>query len=151
VIIPLVTHGITLMSRLQLWTQPLWIVLLVLPYAVVLWKQPSAFADFRSFAGRAEDGAGFELLLFCSAATVAFSPIAQIGEQVLGLHSNVAIAWVGALVADLVPGEHRARERRRAGAAGAARRVPEGVRGTGAARPAGQSARDSRCARCRGP
>ena len=27
-VIPLVTHGVTLISRLQLWTQPLWIVLL---------------------------------------------------------------------------------------------------------------------------
>jgi len=82
VIIPLVTHGITLISRLQLWTQPLWIVLLVLPYAVVLWKEPSAFANFTTFAGREEGGSGFDLLLFGSAATIAFSLIAQIGEQV---------------------------------------------------------------------
>eukprot|EP01035_Chromulina_nebulosa_P000515 gene514-725_t len=32
VVIPLVTHGITLISRLQAWTQPLWLVLLVLPF-----------------------------------------------------------------------------------------------------------------------
>ncbi|MGD9833181.1 MAG: cytosine permease, partial [Piscinibacter sp.] len=32
-VIPLVMHGITLISRLQLWTQPLWIVLCLLPYA----------------------------------------------------------------------------------------------------------------------
>ncbi len=82
VVIPLVTHGITLISRLQLWTQPLWIVLLVLPYVVVLWKEPSAFVDFTTFAGHAETGSGFNLLLFGSAATIAFSLIAQIGEQV---------------------------------------------------------------------
>jgi len=82
VIIPLVTHGITLISRLQLWTQPLWIVLLVLPYAMVLWREPSAFSNFTTFAGHAEGGSGFDLLLFGSAATIAFSLIAQIGEQV---------------------------------------------------------------------
>jgi hypothetical protein len=33
IVIPLVTHGITLISRLQAFTQPLWLVLLLLPYA----------------------------------------------------------------------------------------------------------------------
>jgi purine-cytosine permease-like protein len=32
VVIPLVTHGVSVISRLQLWTQPLWLVMLVLPY-----------------------------------------------------------------------------------------------------------------------
>ncbi len=82
VVIPLATHGITLISRLQLWTQPVWIVLLVLPYAFVLWKDPGAFHSFTTFGGRAESGPGFDLLPFASAATIAFSLVAQIGEQV---------------------------------------------------------------------
>ena len=32
VIIPLVTYGITLISRFQLWTQPIWVVLHILPF-----------------------------------------------------------------------------------------------------------------------
>src|SRR5437899_4743468 len=32
VVVPLVTHGITFISRLQLWTQPIWIILHVLPF-----------------------------------------------------------------------------------------------------------------------
>ena len=32
VVIPLVLHGITLISRLQAWTQPLWLFLLLLPF-----------------------------------------------------------------------------------------------------------------------
>ena len=32
VVIPLVTHGVTAISRLQVWTQPLWLLMLVLPY-----------------------------------------------------------------------------------------------------------------------
>src|SRR5688572_23385411 len=40
VVIPLVTHGVTAISRLQVWTQPLWLALLVLPFAFVLWKSP---------------------------------------------------------------------------------------------------------------
>ncbi|MCW5623866.1 MAG: response regulator [Burkholderiales bacterium] len=82
VVIPLVTHGITLISRLQLWSQPLWIVLLVMPYVFVLWKDPSTFTGFTAFGGRAESGAGFDLLLFGAATTIAFALVAQIGEQV---------------------------------------------------------------------
>ncbi len=82
VIIPLVMYGITLISRLQLWTQPLWLILLVLPYAFVLWKEPDAFSNFTTFAGRAENGGSFDWLLFGAAAAVAFSLVAQIGEQV---------------------------------------------------------------------
>ena len=43
VIIPLVTHGVTLISRLQLWTQPLWIVLLV--PQVIWWFADSDGSD----------------------------------------------------------------------------------------------------------
>jgi signal transduction histidine kinase/CheY-like chemotaxis protein/purine-cytosine permease-like protein len=81
-VIPIVTYGITLINRLQMWTQPVWIVLLVLPYIVVLHKEPDVIANLMSFSGRAEDGNAFNLVLFGSAATVAFSLIAQIGEQV---------------------------------------------------------------------
>ena len=82
VIIPLVTHGVTLISRLQLWTQPVWLVLMVLPYVFVLAREPEALANLMTFTGRQEDGASFNLLLFGAAATVAISLIAQIGEQV---------------------------------------------------------------------
>jgi hypothetical protein len=34
VVIPLVLHGVTAISRLQVWTQPLWLVMLVLPFAL---------------------------------------------------------------------------------------------------------------------
>jgi signal transduction histidine kinase/purine-cytosine permease-like protein/ActR/RegA family two-component response regulator len=82
VIIPMVLYGITMISRLQLWTQPVWLVLLVLPYAFVLFKEPDAIRNFTTFAGRAENGGHFDLLLFGAAAAVAFSLVAQIGEQV---------------------------------------------------------------------
>jgi signal transduction histidine kinase/purine-cytosine permease-like protein len=82
VIIPLVFFGVTLINQLQLWTQPLWIVLLVLPYCCVLLKKPDAFTDWVSFAGSSGSGAGFDPLSFGAAATISFSLIAQIGEQV---------------------------------------------------------------------
>jgi signal transduction histidine kinase/CheY-like chemotaxis protein/purine-cytosine permease-like protein len=82
IVIPMVAYGITLINRLQMWTQPLWIVLLLLPYACVLYKEPEALGNLLTFSGRAEEGGSFNILLFGAAATVAFSLIAQIGEQV---------------------------------------------------------------------
>ena len=40
VIIPLVTYGITLISRFQLWTQPLWIMLQIVPFVAIAWANP---------------------------------------------------------------------------------------------------------------
>lgn len=82
VIIPLVTHGITTISRLQTWSQPLWLVLMLLPYPFILAAEPQAVNDLLSFNGRSEDGAHFHLVLFGAACTVAFALVAQIGEQV---------------------------------------------------------------------
>ena len=82
VVIPLVTHGVTLISRIQLWTQPLWLLLLVLPYAVIWWREPGLYTDFLSFNGRLAEGDGFSWHAFGAAATVTSALIAQIGEQV---------------------------------------------------------------------
>jgi len=82
IVIPLVTHGITTISRLQLWTQPLWILLLVLPFIVVAVQDPEAFRTFTTFNGLGEDGGRFSWKAFGAAATVVASLIAQIGEQV---------------------------------------------------------------------
>lgn len=81
-VIPLVTHGITWISRLQLWTQPLWLLLMLLPFTFILLKQPELLHDWTTFAGKAEQGISFAPLAFGAACTVAFSLIAQIGEQV---------------------------------------------------------------------
>ena len=83
VIIPLVTHGITLISRFQLWTQPVWIVLHVLPFAAIAYANPHSFAEWTKFAGEHGDPNGhLDLFLFGTAASVTFSLVAQIGEQV---------------------------------------------------------------------
>jgi len=81
-VIPLVTHGITLISRLQAFTQPLWLVLLLLPYAAVIWKEPGLLRELPSFLGNAGSDGHFDLLMFGAATTVLISMIAQVGEQV---------------------------------------------------------------------
>ena len=82
IVIPLVTFGITTISRMQLWTQPIWLLLLIAPYLAVVMHEPEAMQTLESYFWIAGSGQGFEWLLFGSAATVAFSMVAQIGEQV---------------------------------------------------------------------
>lgn len=82
IVIPLVTYGITLVNRLQLWSQPLWLILLLLPYAFVIAKNPGALADWTTFAGREGEAGAFNLLSFSAACTVALALVTQVGEQV---------------------------------------------------------------------
>ncbi|MFB2834841.1 ATP-binding protein [Floridanema evergladense] len=82
VIIPLVFYGVTLINKLQLWTQPIWLLLMISPYLFVLYKEPNALENWLNFAGNSPSGAAFNPLLFGTAATVSFSLIAQLGEQV---------------------------------------------------------------------
>ncbi|MCQ8103918.1 response regulator [Methylomonas sp. SURF-2] len=82
IVIPLVTFGITTISRMQLWTQPVWLLLLIAPYVAVALREPEALQTLESYFWIAGSGQGFEWLLFGGAATVAFSMVAQIGEQV---------------------------------------------------------------------
>lgn len=82
VVIPMVTHGVTVISRFQAWTQPLWIFLLVLPYVFVLLEEPDAFAGLLAYAGENGDGGSFNPHLFGAALTVGIAMVTQMGEQV---------------------------------------------------------------------
>ncbi len=82
VIIPLVIRGVTLIERLQAWTQPLWAVLMALPFIAILIKEPQSVSRLLAFDAGQPLGGHFNWVLFGSAATIAFSLIAQIGEQV---------------------------------------------------------------------
>lgn len=82
VVLPLVTYGITNISRFQIWTQPVWIVLQVLPLIYVFNHPDSSFDEWISFSGNSAEGGGFNLLLFGAASAVLLSLVAQIGEQV---------------------------------------------------------------------
>ncbi|MEK8031747.1 ATP-binding protein [Ideonella sp. DXS29W] len=80
-VIPLVTYGVTWISRLQVWTQPLWLVLLVVPYVAVLWMNPGLPAQLVGHAGE-QGTADFTLAGFGAALTVGIALITQMGEQV---------------------------------------------------------------------
>ncbi len=88
VVIPLVTHGIRMISRFQLLTQPVWIVLNVLPFIFIAFMDWEKFDLWRAFGGiGAPEGAAgtiapFDLAAFGAASAVILALMTQIGEQV---------------------------------------------------------------------
>jgi signal transduction histidine kinase/CheY-like chemotaxis protein len=115
IVIPLVTHGITFISRFQSWTQPVWIVLHLIPFVFIAAADSASFERWTNFSGLAgAEGGSFNLVLFGTAATVVFSLIAQIGEQVDFLRflpprneANKRAWWVAYLAAGpgwIIPG-----------------------------------------------
>jgi signal transduction histidine kinase/FixJ family two-component response regulator len=83
VVIPIALYGISLISRFQMITQPVWLVLQLLPLAYIAWKNPEDVAGWTQFAGTMGSGGGhLDWLLFAAAASILLSLLPQIGEQV---------------------------------------------------------------------
>jgi signal transduction histidine kinase/purine-cytosine permease-like protein len=82
VIIPLAFYGVTLINRLQQWTQPVWAVLLILPFVFILYQEPGVLAAWASYPGLSGGDGAFNWLAFGAASGVLFSLMGQIGEQV---------------------------------------------------------------------
>ncbi|PCJ31174.1 MAG: hybrid sensor histidine kinase/response regulator [Gammaproteobacteria bacterium] len=82
VIIPLVTHGVTLISKIQMITQPLWLLLMALPFACILIKEPQVISGVMSFSGESGYDSSFNIYMFATAVGVGVALIPQVGEQV---------------------------------------------------------------------
>ena len=82
--IPLVTHGVTAISRLQVWTQPLWLVMLVRALRLrACSATPARSTDLAQLRRRqGQGGAASTCTLFGAALTVGIALITQMGEQV---------------------------------------------------------------------
>ena len=80
VIFPLVIYGMKVLSTLQVWTTPLWLVLMVLPFGYLLISHPESIHDFFAYQG-ANGAQGFDMGSTLLAAGVCLSLIAQIAEQ----------------------------------------------------------------------
>ncbi|MBZ8142523.1 histidine kinase [Rubrivivax gelatinosus] len=81
VIVPIVFYGVTSINKLQAWTQPVWVALLVLPVLLILYRDPSIVGVWTSYAGLDGSRGAFDPLLFGAAAGVLLALAAQIGEQ----------------------------------------------------------------------
>ena len=82
VIIPITFLGITMISRLQMVTQPIWVILLITPFVFIFMKKPEVLSEWVSFVGNRDDSHEFHYLYFGAATGVLFSLVVQIGEQV---------------------------------------------------------------------
>ena len=81
VVIPLVTYGVSVISRFQVWTQPLWLVMMLVPFGAVWVLDPGAFSNVVHYGGESGAGAVFDWHLFGAALTVGIALITQMGEQ----------------------------------------------------------------------
>lgn len=86
VVIPIAIYGITLINRMQIATQPVWLLLQLAPIAYIVWQ--TAFAgrselrDWTHFAGvHGRSDGSVDVLLFALAASTLLSLLPQIGEQ----------------------------------------------------------------------
>lgn len=82
VIIPLAFFGIKLINRLQLFTQPVWILLSIAAVGGMIWAYPQSLKNWVHFTGGLEDESGFNPMLFGLALSSVFALLPQIGEQV---------------------------------------------------------------------
>lgn len=82
IVIPIATHGVTLISRIQLISQPIWLILLALPFIFIIHKQPEILSQLMHFSGKSGGDGHFDILLFGAATAVGVALIPQIGEQV---------------------------------------------------------------------
>jgi len=105
IIIPIVFYGVTAINQLHRWTQPIWLVLMVLPFYFVFQAEPKALETFTGYQGSINGANTFDWYYFGIATGISFSLIAQIGEQVDYLRfmpdkqKSNRIVWWASLVA----------------------------------------------------
>jgi signal transduction histidine kinase/CheY-like chemotaxis protein/purine-cytosine permease-like protein len=80
-VIPIVTYGITMITRFQTWTQPFWVLLQLLPISYILVNDMGSIDNWVKFQGQDQSGPEFDWLMIGAASTLLFSLVAQIGEQ----------------------------------------------------------------------
>ena len=81
IIIPLVIYGMNTLAKLQVWTTPLWLLLMVVPVGYLLISHPESIDSFFAYTGATGDG-GPNLASVMLAAGVCLSLMAQIAEQI---------------------------------------------------------------------
>jgi purine-cytosine permease-like protein len=80
IVLPLVIFGMSALSKMQVWTQPIWLAMMVAPFLIILVAHPHSYAAFTHWGGTGADN-HFTAIGFGAGSGVALSLIAQIGEQ----------------------------------------------------------------------
>ncbi|OFI37630.1 hypothetical protein BIU82_07045 [Arthrobacter sp. SW1] len=81
IIIPLVVYGMNTLAKLQVWTTPLWLLLMVIPVGYLVVSHPESIDSFFAYTGKSGDS-GMNLASVMLAAGVCLSLMAQIAEQI---------------------------------------------------------------------
>lgn len=81
VVIPLVVYGMKTLSKLQVWTTPLWLLLMVVPMGYLIITNPGSVDSFFNYQGAGGTG-GPSFAAVMLAAGVCLSLIVQIAEQI---------------------------------------------------------------------
>jgi len=81
IIIPLVIYGMNTLAKLQVWTTPLWLLLMVVPVGYLIISHPESIDGFFAYTGESGSG-GPNLASVMLAAGVCLSLMAQIAEQI---------------------------------------------------------------------
>lgn len=79
-VIPLVVYGMKALSKLQVWTTPLWLLLMGVPLVYLVQAHPGSVDTFLDYKGAHGGGVSFSAVML--AAGVCLSLIAQIAEQI---------------------------------------------------------------------
>ncbi|ROQ93883.1 purine-cytosine permease-like protein [Streptomyces sp. 2132.2] len=80
-VIPLVVYGMKALSTLQVWTTPIWLLLMAGPLVYLIVDDPGTVDRFLAYPGTSGDG-GVNTASVMLGAGVCLSLIAQIGEQI---------------------------------------------------------------------
>jgi purine-cytosine permease-like protein len=81
IVIPLVVYGMKTLAKLQVWTTPLWLLLMVVPMGYLIITNPGSVDSFFNYQG-ADGGGGPSFAAVMLAAGVCLSLIVQIAEQI---------------------------------------------------------------------
>lgn len=79
-VIPLVIYGMKALAKLQAWTSPLWLIMMVIPLLYLVWREPDSVDNFLSWSGT--EGAGPNLASMMLASGVCLALTAQIAENI---------------------------------------------------------------------
>ncbi|MEW1959894.1 hypothetical protein [Kineococcus sp. NPDC059986] len=82
IVIPLVVFGMKALSKMQVWTTPLWLVLMVIPFVYLVATHPDSVGQFFAYTGEDGSGSSVSTASVLLAAGVCLSLMAQIAEQI---------------------------------------------------------------------
>jgi purine-cytosine permease-like protein len=82
IVIPLVVFGMKALSTMQVWTTPLWLLLMVVPFVYLVATHPDSVGTFFAYQGEDGSGSSVSTASVLLAAGVCLSLMAQIAEQI---------------------------------------------------------------------